>query len=206
MHTSLYRVLILFAMLLAACGTVATPEWSADAQATRVAQVATAEQMTALAPTATPTQPPTATPLPTQPPTPTPPPPTPTPTLEPPTATPVPPTETPAADGMAVIGQGDPVNGKVLFETLRAEVNFACATCHYVDKEDRLIGPGLKGVSQRATQRKSDLTPPEYIYESIVHPGAYVVPDYPDGLMPQVYADLFTDQQLFDLVAYVMSL
>lgn len=206
MHTPPFRVLILFAVLLSACGTVATPEWSADAQATRVAQVATAQQMTALAPTATPTPLPTATPLPTQPPTATPVPPTATPTLEPPTSTPLPPTDTPAASQAMAIGKGDAANGKVLFETLRAEVNFACATCHYVDREDRLIGPGLKGISQRTTQREPDLSPPEYIYESIIHPGAYVVPDYPDGLMPQIYAELFSDQELFDLVAYVMSL
>ncbi len=42
---------------------------------------------------------------------------------------------------------GDPDNGKVLFNTFKTEVSFACATCHRVDSTETLVGPGLLGIS-----------------------------------------------------------
>jgi mono/diheme cytochrome c family protein len=200
-HKLTFVALSLIAVLLGACGTVALPIWSQQAQATEAALAATSEQLTAIAPTATATMAlPTATPLPTS----TPLPPTATATSAPPTETPVPPTETPAA--AAAVGAGDPANGKVIFNTVFEQTNFACATCHYPDKEDRLIGPGLKGISQRAAQRVPGETNAQYIHQSIVNPSAYVVPDYPDGLMPQNWGQVLTEQQINDLVAYLMTL
>ncbi len=42
---------------------------------------------------------------------------------------------------------GDPEQGKILFNTIRPEVSFACATCHRVDSTETLVGPGLFGIS-----------------------------------------------------------
>ncbi len=42
---------------------------------------------------------------------------------------------------------GDPENGKILFNTFKTEVSFACATCHRVDSTETLVGPGLLGIS-----------------------------------------------------------
>jgi mono/diheme cytochrome c family protein len=194
--------LLIVTLLLAACGTVATPVWSEQAKGTEAALAVTAEHLTAVAPTATATTalasatpiPPTATPIP----------PTATPTSIPPTATPVPPTETPAPAAAGLVGNAD--NGKVLFNTFFEQTNFACVTCHYPDKEDRLIGPGLKNVSQRAASRVPGETVDQYLHESIVNPSAYVVPDYPDGLMPQIWGQVFNDQQIADLIAYLKTL
>lgn len=190
----------LIALLAAACGTVATPVWSEQAQETQVALAVTSEHLTAIAPTATNTPIPeaTATPFPTA--TPLPATPTPAPT-EPPTATAVPPTAEPAA---VTVGNAD--NGKVLFETFRAEVSFACATCHRVDSEERLIGPGLLNVANRVEGYGTSETASEYVHHSIVAPNDFVVPDYPAALMPQTYAQVFTEEEINDLVAYVLSL
>lgn len=200
--------LAVLGLYLAACGTVATPEWAAEAQGTRAALASTAEQETASAPTAT-TVPPTATSVPS------------TATSVPATATSIPPTAAPteaptnapptaapaaAAGDISYSGTGDPKKGDELFHTMRNEVGFACSTCHNTDKPDRLIGPGLLNVAQWAKDNIKDQTPQDYIHTSIIHPSAYVVPDYPDGLMPQVYEQIFTPDQIEDLVAYVMSL
>ncbi len=45
---------------------------------------------------------------------------------------------------------GDPEQGKILFNTVRPEVAFACATCHRVDSTETLVGPGLLGISGHA--------------------------------------------------------
>lgn len=203
-----------------ACGTVATPEWAAEAQATRVAQVATDEQLTAIAPTATPTNtltptppptatplPPTATPLPTE-----------TPTPLPPTAAPLPPTADPAAADpiAAALAAGDPANGQALFvaqHTLPDNTAWACASCHSVDASGvRLIGPGLWNVTNRPYLPETSLSAPEYVRNSILHPQDYVAPPLdPSGAawalnMPLGWDVVFSEQQLNDLVAYLMTL
>lgn len=204
-------VLPLIALLLAACGTVATPEWSAAAQETRDALAATSEHLTEIAPTATPTA--TETPIPTATFTPTAMPlPTNTPTEAPtvaaaaPTALPTAAAAGGAGDPLVYVGPGDPARGQALFNEVRGEVNFACATCHYFNQEAQLIGPGLLNVSKWALANIQGQTPQEYIHTSIMTPSAFVVPGYPDGLMPQIYAQIFSEQQIEDLVAYVMSL
>lgn len=206
--------LLIVALVATACGTVATPEWAAEVQETRVAQAATAEHLTAIAPTAAPTSTPTETPTPL---------PTSTPTDVPaatPTVTPVPPTPTatplpaqPPAEGGGSGGEtfpeGDAANGQALFNTLKPEAGFACATCHRVDSTDRLIGPGLLGVSDYVNTTFPGRAPADYLHESIVNPNAYLVegdPPFPPSLMPQIYAQLFSEQEIWDLVAYLLTL
>ena len=193
----------LFGLLLGACGTIATPVWSDQAKGTEAAMAATAAQLTALAPTATATLIPTE--LPTNAPTATTVPATATevPT-EIPTATAVPPTATPQQAAAAV--NGNPEKGKEYFNTVRPEVNFACATCHHFDSEAQLIGPGLLNISVRAASRVPGESAYNYIHTSIVDPGAFVVPGFPDALMPRTYKDLWTEEQINDIIAYLYTL
>ncbi len=200
---SVYRLALpLFGLLLGACGTVATPIWSEQAKGTEAALVATADQLTAIAPTATatlvptdiPTNAPTttsvsesATPAPTD---------VPTATVEPPTAAPQ----------QAASANGDPEKGKEYFNTVRSEVNFACATCHHFDTEAQLIGPGLLNISVRAESRVLGESAYEYIHASIVNPSAFIVPGFPDGLMPKTYKDIWTEEQINDIIAYLDTL
>lgn len=199
-----YRLALpLFGLLLGACGTIATPVWSEQAKGTEAALLVTAEQMTANAPTATATLVPTE--VPTN---------APAATAIPATATDVP-TEAPtatveaptAAPQQASAGiSGDPEKGKEYFNTVRTEVNFACATCHHFDSETQLIGPGLLNIGTRAETRVAGESATEYIHNSIVNPGAYVVEGYPDGLMPRTYKDVWTEEQLNDIIAYLFTL
>lgn len=207
--------LAVLGLILAACGTIATPVFEEELQETRIAEAATSAAETAAAPTLpptvtpseTPTEPPTATPTET----PIPPTETTEPTEEPATETPVP-TEAEAVTeeaGGETGGDevtGDPANGQTLFTTFYAEANFACNTCHLVDSESQLIGPGLLNVATRAETRVDGQSTVEYIHNSIVHPSDYVVEGYPDMLMPQVYGEIFTEEEINDLVAYLFTL
>ena len=69
-----------------------------------------------------------------------------------------------------------------------------------------VIGPGLLNVSDWAAQNIPDQTPEEYIRTSIINPSAYVVSGFPDGLMPKTFSEIFTEQEINDLVSYVLSL
>lgn len=215
----------------AACGTVATPEWAAEAQETRVALAATDEHLTAIAPTATPI-PPTATPTPV-PPTATPIPPTAPPT-EVPTATPEAAPTTEAAVEL-VMPAGDPVAGQTVFVTsytLPDGQQWACAACHSVTPDElRLIGPGLWNVGNRALTYPADAygpqgqgpgaqqaaaahtAPPEYEYirSSIINPARFIAPvtgGQPGWAlaMPLGFGDAMTEQEINDVIAYLLTL
>ncbi len=204
------------ALLISACGTVATPEWAADAQATRVAQVSTSEYLTSIAPTNTPTN----TPIPTAtriPPTNTPLPPTATPV--PPTATPIPPTNTPEPTMPPAAAQGgqpsgNPEAGRVVFNQtyVTSSGGWACSLCHSVSPDGlRLIGPGLWNIAITGETRVAGQNAYDYIHTSIVAPNEYIVPadaggPYPPGLMPQNYAEVLSEQELEDVIAYLFTL
>jgi mono/diheme cytochrome c family protein len=218
-------ILPVLALVLAACGSVPAPIWESAATETRVAEVADA-QATQVAlglpteappthtPTPTETAVPTATPLPTN--TPTPVPPTEAPTLAP--------TSTPmlAAAGALPVGfvdavsAGDVAAGEAAFNLARSMPDgsvWACAQCHSISEDElRLIGPGLWNVAVRAETRVEGEDTLTYLYNSIIHPNDYIVPPdangapYPENLMPQAYADVLTEDELANVIAYLQTL
>jgi len=97
-------------------------------------------------------------------------------------------------------------DGEVLFNTFYEDVGFSCETCHFVDQETRKIGPGLINISERAETRVDGQSAEDYIHNSITNPNDYVVEDYTENLMPQTYSDIFINEELDALVAYLMSL
>ena len=101
--------------------------------------------------------------------------------------------------------QGDPAIGRQLFTTFQPRVGTTCTACHRVDSDERLVGPGLLHVGDRAATRVPGLSAADYLHTSIVSPSAYVVEGYPD-LMPKNWSNAFTEAQLNDLVAYLLSL
>lgn len=206
----MFRKLILFTIglsLLAACGTIAPPVYQDnDAGVDAVRTVAPTEAPTETPlPTLTPTNtpvPPTETPIPTEAPTETP---LPEPTA---TSTPIPAAEEPETEAASA---GDAANGQILFNEMRNEVSFSCATCHSPDTNMRLIGPGFLGLGETAATRVEGMSAEDYLRESILHPNNYIVEDengvpYPASLMPQTYADVWTDEQVEDLIAYLLGL
>jgi cytochrome c2 len=48
--------------------------------------------------------------------------------------------------------------------------------------------------------------PVAYIRESILDPSAFLVPGFPDNLMPKTYGELFTPDEINDLIAYLLTL
>ncbi len=105
--------------------------------------------------------------------------------------------------------EGDPQAGEATAQTL------GCTACHILAP----TGPawpakdGQPGIGARAAER---FTQPDYqgkaqdahqyLFESIVDPNTYIVPGFAPGIMPQNYGSTLTDQDVANLIAYLMTL
>jgi sulfur oxidation c-type cytochrome SoxX len=81
-----------------------------------------------------------------------------------------------------------------------------CIACHTITGiSNGTVGPVLDGLADRAGDRVAGLTAEEYIHQSIVDPNAYVVEGFPPDVMPQNFAELLTEEQIQDLIAFLMA-
>jgi len=115
------------------------------------------------------------------------------------------PAATSARVNAAPVRTGDPARGQQLFDTLQPDASVTCSTCHHTDSEEPLVGPGLLNVGERAENRVSNRAAAQYLYDSITNPSAYVVDGYPN-VMPTNWGKVFSDDELDDLIAYLMTL
>ncbi len=112
-----------------------------------------------------------------------------------------------ASSGTSAGLVGDAAHGQMIFEKGLNGAP-ACVNCHNRTTSGKVgfaIGPGLKGISDRATTRVDGLSAPEYIEQSIRSPGDYVVKGF-QPIMYGQFAEKYSDQDIADLVAYLMTL
>jgi hypothetical protein len=64
----------------------------------------------------------------------------------------------------------------------------------------------LAGIANRAGERVEGQSSEEYLRTSILEPDAYVVEGFTKGVMYQQYQQVLTDQQVEDLLAYMLTL
>lgn len=80
-----------------------------------------------------------------------------------------------------------------------------CVGCHAMDPDQQMTGPTWFHMGDTAVNRVPGESPALYLYHSIVQPNSYVVEGYPQNIMPQNYTDLLSQEQLADLVAYLLA-
>jgi mono/diheme cytochrome c family protein len=83
--------------------------------------------------------------------------------------------------------------------------SLGCANCHEPNLFGQRLGPLLDHIGSIAATRRADLSPEEYIRQSILDPGAYVVPGYQDSMPRDLGRDL-SPTDLDALLAYLLSL
>lgn len=97
---------------------------------------------------------------------------------------------------------GDPLNGQLLYNG-----ELACAGCHLGEAR---VAPPTEGTYTRVLDVRlldpalSGYTPTQYLVESIVNPGHYVVPGY-TNIMVSNFGDRLSLQQLADVLAFLES-
>lgn len=100
----------------------------------------------------------------------------------------------------------DPEAGRRLFMGATLGTSTGCIICHSLEPDRKLVGPSLAGVATRAATRVPGLSAEEYLYQSIVEPNAHIVEGYPPNQMPPTFGETLTEQQISDLVAFLMTL
>lgn len=105
--------------------------------------------------------------------------------------------------------RGDVLHGQELYNGLEPVLDgslLGCAGCH-----NGQTAPTTEGTWTRVNDIRlqdpqfAEYSVEQYLIESILHPNAYIAPDYIEGLMPTFYSTRLDLQQLADLVAYLMS-
>ena len=86
-------------------------------------------------------------------------------------------------------------------------VSMGCAGCHAIDPNSTatMTGPNLGLLSEVAATRKPDLNAVDYIHESIVNPGAFVVEGFQSGLMPPNFAERMSDEEINSLIDWLLD-
>lgn len=103
---------------------------------------------------------------------------------------------------------GDPDRGKELYNQTIIGPNAApgCVTCHSLEPGKTLVGPSHAGLATKAATAVEAVSAEDYLKESIVTPDAHVTEGFTPGVMYQNYGKDLTEQEINDLVAYLMTL
>ncbi len=109
-------------------------------------------------------------------------------------------------DEGAAAGPGDAGAGKKIFEQTLIGTQAGCITCHSLEPGVTMVGPSLATIGTDAGSRVAGMSAEEYIRQSILEPDAYIVEGFSAGVMPIALADELTDQQVNDLVVYLLTL
>ncbi|MFQ5398294.1 MAG: c-type cytochrome [Anaerolineae bacterium] len=105
-------------------------------------------------------------------------------------------------------GAGDASRGEQLYTqtTIGSASAPGCVTCHSLEPDVVLVGPSHNGIGARAETAVPGLSAADYLEQSIREPNAHVTDGFTAGVMYQNYANELSDQEIADLVAFLLTL
>jgi cytochrome c553 len=100
--------------------------------------------------------------------------------------------------------------GKQLFngETQFANGSLpACNSCHAdIVEGESPLGPNLSNIGNRAATTLEGQSAEAYLRASLLEPDAYLAPGYQEGIMYREYPEVLSQQDVNDLLAYMLTL
>jgi mono/diheme cytochrome c family protein len=106
------------------------------------------------------------------------------------------------------VAVGDPVRGYEIWEDGGGVLSGDCSGCHSLDGSEypaTYRAPTFQGISGLAGNRVPGLSSEEYLRESIVDPTAYIVDGYWVDAMPKGFKILLSEEDIDDLVAFLLT-
>ncbi|MCY4145899.1 MAG: cytochrome c [Chloroflexi bacterium] len=82
-------------------------------------------------------------------------------------------------------------------------VEYACSVCHITG--GGRVAPSFAGIADRAASRRLHMSAGQYLFESIVQPGAYLVAGYANA-MPSNFAKRLSQAEIGHIIAYLLTL
>lgn len=80
-----------------------------------------------------------------------------------------------------------------------------CGACHSITGTANIVGPAMAGIATRAETRVEGMSAHDYLVESILDPGAYLVPGF-DNLMPSTWGTTLTGEEMDAIIAFMLTL
>lgn len=90
----------------------------------------------------------------------------------------------------------------------RWAATYGCTACHSING-DAGVGPtwlGIFGSQEELTDGTSVTVDEAYLHESIIDPNAKIVAGFQPGIMPQTFGEQLTEEQIQQIIAFIMSL
>jgi hypothetical protein len=103
---------------------------------------------------------------------------------------------------------GSVARGEALYKqtTIGAAHAPGCILCHSLEEGLTLVGPSHAGVATLANVVVPGVPAGEYLAQSIIDPEAFVAEGFPHDVMYQMYGRDLSDQEIADLVAFLLTL
>ena len=96
--------------------------------------------------------------------------------------------------------------GRSLYLENTLGVNTGCKVCHSLKEGVVIVGPSFYEIGSKAGLAVPGLSAEEYLHQSIVNPDAHIVEGFKPGVMLDRYDELLTEEQIADLVAFLLTL
>jgi cytochrome c551/c552 len=112
----------------------------------------------------------------------------------------------PASEEGQAAGAGNAAAGEELYNQALIGTQPGCMTCHSLEPGVTMVGPSLATIGADAATRQSGVSAEDYLRNSIVEPDTFLTEGYGAGIMPAALADELTEQQVNDLVAFLLTL
>lgn len=112
----------------------------------------------------------------------------------------------PSSDDSQAVAEGDATAGEGLYVQGLIGTQAGCPTCHSLEPGMIGLGPSLATAGAEAGARVAGTFAAVYLRESILAPDVFVVEGFAGGIMPVTYGDELTEQQVADLVAFLLTL
>jgi mono/diheme cytochrome c family protein len=96
--------------------------------------------------------------------------------------------------------------GEKLFKQATIGNQAGCVSCHSLEAGVTLVGPSLAGIGSQAGERVNGLSAQEYLRQSILEPNASISEGFTANVMPLVWSDELSDEEIDNLVAFLLSL